>query len=394
MVRLVKVEVADLRPGMFVSELDRPWLETPFMMQGFVVRDAEDIAEISKHVEFVYVDCEHPGWGKLFSLNADPRDSVERRMLVIKEGFLEAKISFESAAESLEKVFGSLRGNAETDINVVQKSVQPLIRDVFRNHEAVSALLRLRESGDYRYNHGISMALWAVILGRHLGLQENQLEKLAVGCAVCDVGMTKLPAELLNESGSLSEDLRKTLKEHPRLGLEMVANCRTVDQEILGIIEYHHERMDGSGYPHGLEGDAIPQFARIAGIVDAYDAMVTPRIHAGPRTSHEAAQELIKRKGTEFDGALVEAFIQVLGLFPTGVLVELNTGEVGIVIKQNPSLRLKPEVMIVLDADKKPNDILEFVDFTNQDTTSSGERWISGELLDGSYDVNARDFFI
>jgi HD-GYP domain-containing protein (c-di-GMP phosphodiesterase class II) len=174
----------------------------------------------------------------------------------------------------------------------------------------------------------------------------------------------------------------------------MVSESEDVDFEVLAIIENHHERMDGSGYPRGIEGAAIPVLARIAGLVDTYDAMITHRPYAVARTSHEAAQELIDCKGSLFQEALVEQFIQAIGLFPTGTLVELNTGEVGIVVKQNQTRRLKPEVVLVMDESKQKKEPLAIVDLCNQHVAAEGERWIARELLPGTYGINSEDYFI
>ncbi len=173
-----------------------------------------------------------------------------------------------------------------------------------------------------------------------------------------------------------------------------MAQNKNANFEVLAIIENHHERMDGSGYPRGMEGATIPVLARIAGLVDAYDAMITPRPYATARTSHEAVQELMDGKGTLFQEALVEQFIQAIGLFPTGTLVELNTGEVGIVTRQNETRRLKPEIIVVLDVDQEKLESPSIVDLANQDNIRDGERWIVRELLPGSHGVDSEEYFI
>ncbi len=392
--RLVEIQAMNLEPGMFVAELDRPWLETPFSLQGFVVRDYDDIEFISKYVDHVFVDAEYKATRDFMSLAVEPTAKNNTDSLLLKSEFMQTKVSFESATETLDKVFESLRESRPTDINAVKEAVNPLIEGVFRNQEAVAALLRLKETGDYLYNHGISMAIWAVIVGRYIGLHRDELEKLAIGCAMCDVGMTELPADLLHAPQQLTDKQRAIIEAHPKVGAEMVAESGEVDFEILAIIENHHERLDGSGYPNGLEGASIPLLARIAGLADTYDAMITARPYAKARTSHEAAQELIDAKGRLFQDSLVEQFIQAIGLFPTGTLVELNSGEVAIVTRQNDSRRLKPEVVVVLNAKKQPKDELEIIDLANQDCDISTERWIGRELLPGSFGVNSEDYFI
>jgi len=383
-----------LEPGMFVAELDRPWLDTPFALQGFVVRDPDEVIYVSNYVEHVYVDAEYKGRPTFLSLVIEPTAGDAQNRLRLREDFQQARVCFESAADTLDKVFDSLHAGRQGDMGAVREAVNPLIEGVFRNQEAVAALLRLKESGDYRYHHGVSMAIWAAILGRHIGLHRDELEKLAIGCAMCDVGMTQLPSELLGQAENLSEEQRMVIQAHPIIGAEMVSEAKDVDFEVLAIIENHHERMDGSGYPRGMEGASIPVLARIAGLVDTYDAMITQRPYAVARISHEAAQELIDCKGSLFQDALVEQFVQAIGLFPTGTVVELNTGEVGIVVKQSRTRRLKPEVVIILDEDKQKQEPLSIIDLANQRIAAEGERWIARELLPGAHGINSEDYFI
>ena len=379
---------------MFVAELDRPWLETPFALQGFVVRDTSEVLYVSDYVDHVYVDAEYKGGATSLKLAVAPTATAPRERLELNEEFQRTRVSFDSAVDTLDKVFDSLRNGQQGDISAVREAINPLIEGVFRNQEAVAALLRLKESGSYRYQHGVSMAVWATIIGRHIGLHRDELEKLAVGCAMCDVGMTRLPPELLDQAESLTARQLNIIQAHPTIGSDLVGKSKDIDFEILAIIENHHERMDGSGYPRGVEGAAIPLLARIAGLVDTYDAMITPRPYATARTSHEAVQELLDCKGSHFQEALVEQFVQAIGLFPTGTMVELNTGEVANVVTQNDTRRLKPELVIVLNAEKERMEAPRVVDLANQRIAAEGERWIARELLAGTYGISGEEFFI
>lgn len=401
--RLVKIQANQLQAGMFVAELDRPWLETPFALQGFMVRDDEEILYICLHVDYVYVDVEYTG-SKLYlpghpgkAKPAKPAGAASKR-LAIKADFQQARTSFESASQSLDRVFNSLKGganqNAEpVDLQLVRDSVQPLIDGVFRNKEAMAALVRLKEACDYRYQHGISMAVWGAILGRHIGLPRDEMEKLVVGCAMCDVGMTRLPDKIISQPQSLNDYQRQLVQLHTNIGAQMVSETGDGDLDVLSIIEHHHERFNGSGYPVGLAGSDIPLLARIAGLVDAYDAMITPRPYAQELSSYDAIQELIHAKGELFQDALVEQFVQAIGLFPTGSLVEFNTGEVGIVVSQNEMRRLKPEVVIVLGENKTKLSQLLLVDLS-ECTLDEPQRWIIHGLKAGSYGVNSEEYFI
>jgi hypothetical protein len=163
---------------------------------------------------------------------------------------------------------------------------------------------------------------------------------------------------------------------------------------VIEIAAAHHERHDGSGYPRGLSGNEIPLGARIAGLVDSYDAMTTPRPYAPPRSSFGAMQELARAKGTSFQAELVEQMMQAIGLFPTGSLVELDTGEVAIVVGQNASRRLKPKVCIVLDHEKERRADFPIVDLLEAETAGGTAPRIARELPPGAYGIDAQDYYL
>lgn len=392
--RLVQMNASQLKPGMFVAELDRPWLDTPFALQGFVIQNEADIDYVCRYVDWVKVDVEYNGSNVALVHLGGTKPKAASEGLSIKTDFSQAKACFESATEALEKTFESLKSGDSMDLSRVKKAVFPLIGGVFRNKEAIAALLRLRASGKYLYNHSIAMAVWAAIVGRHIGLMADTLEKLVIGCAMCDVGMSLLPKGKVPEQGVLDDEARRVLVAHPILGLNHVKKSGDCDYDILAIIEYHHERYDGSGYPKGVKAEEIPLLARIAGMVDTYDAMITRRQYARQRTSFEAVQELIDASDRLFQGVLVEQFVQAIGMFPVGSLVELCTGEVAIVIQQNETRRLKPEILMVLDANKEPRPHFDVIDLADIPLRGAQDLWIVRELPAGSYGINSQDYFI
>jgi len=390
--RLVELPAMKLKPGMFVAELDRPWLDTPFSVQGFVLRDDDDVLFVAKHVDHVFIDADYRGSDILVELK--PQSTPERATLELKADFAQAKVAFASTADTLDTVFASLRSGVETDMNEVKRAVRPLIEGVFNNADAVAALARLKDVGEYRYSHSIAVSVWAAIVGRHIGLSNDQLEKLVTGCAMSDVGMTQLPPELFNHTKRLNDSQMDEVKQHTNMGAEMVRSSKHLDLEVLMIIEAHHERHDGSGYPMGLEANNIPLLARIAGLVDTYDAMISHRPHAAGRCSFDAIQELLDSKNRLFQGALVEQFVQAIGLFPVSALVELNSGEVGIVVRQNDERRLKPEVLVVLDENKTPHTNSRLIDLADADLVGEHATWIVRELPSGAHGINSHDYFI
>jgi len=136
-------------------------------------------------------------------------------------------------------------------------------------------------------------------------------------------------------------------------GLEILQESGVINQDVIDMVAYHHERFNGSGYPKGLRSDDIPAFARIAAIVDTYDAITSNRSHAHARSPSEAIKLLYGSRDTEFQAELVEAFIQAVGIYPAGTLVELSSGEVGVVVAEYRTRRLRPKIMVLLDADKR-----------------------------------------
>lgn len=391
--RLVQVKSSQLKPGMFVAELDRPWLETPFSLQGFTIRDDEDIAYVSRYVESVYVDIDYVGSDVSLPYIEADNGAKNTNGLHIKKEFDKAKLSFEHATQAMEKAFQSIRRGEDIDMQKIRAAVKPIINNVLNNKDASAILTRMRHKGEYLYNHSVGMAVWSAILGHQLGLMPDAVENLVTGCAMCDVGMSLLPDELYHQPSALKPNQKALIISHPLQGADYVRKSGEFDAEILSIIEQHHERHDGSGYPKGLSTNGITLSARIAGLVDTYDAMINCRPYARQRTSFDATQELLDNSDKLFQGVLVEQFIQAIGLFPVGALVELNNGEVAIVVKQNETRKLRPEIVIILDSNKKPKTMFDLVDLFSLVQGTDDDLWITRELPPGTYGIHPEDHF-
>ena len=192
-----------------------------------------------------------------------------------------------------------------------------------------------------------------------------------------------------------SERKFSSMRKHVEIGTKMVRTTPGVNADVIAMIEGHHERHDGSGYPKGLAGADIPVFGRIAGLIDSFDAMTTKRPYAPAKSSYDAIRELNALAGTTFQRELVEQFVQALGMFPTGSLVELNTGEVAIVIEQNRVRRLRPKLMLLLNVDKVPVATHDTIDLRRL-PDSPGDRvarWIVSGLEPGAYGLDPKDYF-
>ena len=389
---LVEVPVGLLKVGMYVAEVDRPWLETPFSTQGFTIESEADIDFIAEHCEYVYVDQQNRRHNGLTTPRFQP---VERKApsRSLKMTLQTAKVDFESASVAMERVFAELKRNRRVNLPQVQAAVEPLIKGVINNGEALSALMRMREKSDYFHEHAISTAVWAIILARHMGYDKDELKPLALGATLIDTGMINVPDHVLNKGDSLSTEELRLVRSHVRASVRMAEEAGVVDHRIIEIIACHHERHSGSGYPKKLSGADIPINARIVSIADVYDAMVTDRPHASALTSYAAIKELNRLAGAFFNPALVSAFTQVVGLFPTGAIVHLSSGEVGIVTAQNPLRRLHPEVLLILNANKEPYEKHVSLNLAKQ-KPESAQVSIVEELTPGSYGVEAEHYFL
>jgi HD-GYP domain-containing protein (c-di-GMP phosphodiesterase class II) len=194
----------------------------------------------------------------------------------------------------------------------------------------------------------------AVVLGRQLKLPKSELRSLAIGGLLFDIGKTRLDDCILQADRKLNEREMSEMQRHVEIGLDLVRRSGLRTPDIIDFIEHHHERLDGSGYPRGLAGDDIPAFGRIAGLVDCYNAITGNRRYASTRSPAEAITLLYKLKGVHFHTDLIEEFIQAIGVYPVGAMVELANGEVAIVVAQSRTRRLRPTVALLLDANLKP----------------------------------------
>ena len=439
---MIQVPVHQLKLGMFVSQLDRPWLETPFLLQGFMVESLDDIEELKKHCEYVYVDIvkgrapanydpkavvqSAPGkpHGKappppaakvkdkqvasLLSVTRTPETqrALEAMFPHRKLKHYQDQTTAEQELKTAKKILKEFNTSIETlvtevqstnsfDIERVKVAVDPMVDSIMRNPDACMWLARLKNKDSYTYKHSLGASVWAVALGRQIGLPKVDLKNLAVGSMLCDVGKLRLPDGLLNKQGRLSKGEFTMVKSHVELGLEALKESPGVNKQILDIVAYHHERFNGRGYPHKLKGNKIPVLSRIAAIADCYDAMTSERVYAAAISPSLAVRKLYEWRDEDFQSELVEEFIQAVGLYPAGTLVELSDGSVGIVISESRTRRLKPKLLLLLDSKKTPLDEIEELDLmaVPDDPEAGAPLYIVNSLSPGSYGIDPETIY-
>lgn len=429
----LKISTEHLRVGLYVAELDRPWLETPFLFQGFKIRDNDDLDELRRHCEFVFVDAPQCDQTPdevitLARLSSETRTTVRSAPSRVESSAATVRMvradvpepdfsktgryyvnteqlgkelgrasTIEKAAtNAINRVLDGVRQGKSLDVPQLEQVVDPLVDSVLRNADAMSWLIRIRQTDEYVYQHSIGTSVWAVVFGRHLGFDKEMLNAVGLGGMLLDIGKTRLPGELLRKPGPLTEDERLLVYKHVEYGLDILRESGDADPRVEIMLATHHERNDGSGYPKGLESTDIPVLGRLAGIVDSYDAMVSKRPYAEPRSTFSAMRELQRMGGERFQKEMVDQFVQAVGMFPTGSLVELNTGEVAVVTAQNNYQRLRPEVMIILDRDKELCDDFRTIDLrlNTDDELGKESMWIDRGLEPGSYGIDPAEYFL
>lgn len=395
--RYRKIAVTDLEIGMYVSELDRPWLETPFLFQGFVIRSGEELDTLRRHCRVVTVDTrgedEHPAVAPAAPLR--PRRPAEA-VRELKAEMKQASGIHHAVFESIESAMGTLRQSGKLDLRRLEAAVEPMVASVLRNPAAMSCLMRIRRKGGYLYSHSLASSVWAAVLGREIGLDREALRAVALGAMLLDVGKTRLPEAVLGKPGKLDAAELALVRRHVEYSLDLLKEAGEADPRVVEMVAHHHERYDGSGYPAGLRGTTIPVYGRMAGIVDTYDAMITSRPYASTQSSYGALRQLRALANIEFQSELVDQFTQAIGMFPTGTLVLLNTGEVAVVTAQSRIRRLRPEIMIILDADKQPLAEFRVVDLNQISPTADdpSSLWIESGLEPGAYGVDPAEYYL
>jgi HD-GYP domain-containing protein (c-di-GMP phosphodiesterase class II) len=270
-----------------------------------------------------------------------------------------------------------------------------MVGSILRNSDALIWLSQLRNKDDYAYQHSINVCILMLSLGRHLALSVEQLANLGIAGLLQDVGVLMLPEELIHKKGSLTPEEFKLAKSHVEKSLELLHSQPGISRLTLDAVTQHHERFDGSGYPRALKSSEISLYGSIAGIADCYDAMISERPYAPAKSSFQALMVLYELKGRAFNAAVVERFIQCIGIYPIGSVVELNTGDVAIVVEQRKGRRLKPKLLVVLDQDRQRIETPLDLDLLDAPTTPEGAPYSIREVLgSGAHGIDPAEYFL
>jgi len=403
-----KISTAHLKVGMYVSKLDRPWVQTPFLLQGFYIDDETTICSLVRYCDYVYIDTNlgiEGGEYRDFTPTTMARKSLIANKQV--EGILdtgrkvvnyvdqrttvqelpEAKAALDQASERVAHIMEHDFLQGRLDIVAVKNAVAPILESMIRNSDAFMWLSKMQQHDAGSYQHSVQNCALGIAFGRHIGLHKRELYLLAMGLLLMDIGKMKIPKALLTKSAPLTEAETLVMRKHVAFSVEILRRTEGIDEHIINIALTHHERYDGSGYPNGLIGMQTPAYGRMAAIIDSYDAMITTTPFREAIPEHKALQNIYNLRGKAFQQELVELFMQCMGVYPTGSLVELSSGAVGAILAQNTQQKLKPKVLLLLDEKKRPYRKGRVFDLSMQDKTPLH---IAKSLENNAYGVDVK----
>ncbi|MHB1566721.1 MAG: HD-GYP domain-containing protein [Acidiferrobacter sp.] len=376
-----QIDVHDLRIGMYVSKLDRTWIGTPFLFQGFEIRTDEQIGQLQRLCRHVYIDANpdrvarsprprtRPTDGETAPV-ADQSAATHTRyaeilkpapgrhvapphypdLNTLEEEMPAARAIELGTRELVYTIMDDVRLGHSVDSGRVREMIAGMVESIVRNPDALVWLTSLRNKDEYTALHSVRVSILALAFGRHLNLPTEDLNVLGIGAILHDIGKLKVPNDILNKPGRLTAQEYEIMKTHVPLGVEILETTHGIPAAAIDVARCHHERYTGTGYIYGHSGDRIGLFGLIGAIVDTYDAITSDRAYHAGISAYDALAQLYGLRDKDFHGGLVGQFIQCMGIYPIGSIVEMNTGSIGVVITVNRHRRLRPKVALVLDA--------------------------------------------
>jgi len=358
----VYTPVGMLSLGMYVIELDRPWLETDFLFQGFEITSDEQIDKLKATCQHVYIDTTILRKRRAVTPNkreVEPQSqasypSPPPKISIFEDEIQRAKETYQATGLLVSEFMDRISKGEGIDTKLAKQAVAECVNSILHAPDAVLWLTQLKNKDEYTAQHSLNVCVLSIVLGRHINLSEANLNNVGLCGLMHDVGKMCVPLHILNKPGKLEDDEMRVMQSHTSLGFELLKSSQGMYIGAINTAHAHHERIDGKGYPNNITGGSLSLYTKIVTIADLYDAITSDRVYQKGRTHLEATKIMFELTGFHLDETLVIKFVESLGVYPPGCLVSLTNGAVGLVVESNDKHRLRPKIMLVLDEDKNP----------------------------------------
>ena len=383
-----KISVDDLVVGMYLAEVGGSWIKSPFWRSSFVISDWKQIALVrSSNVREVWIDSDKgmdvaqppsaiaPDAGAELELAGSSRPPTTVALAIADELTRAAQICAQSK-EAVASMFREARMGNAVQGEAVNQVVQDITDSLARNGRALISLARLKTADDYTYMHSVAVCAMMVGLARQLGLDEEEVRSAGVAGLLHDMGKALLPIEILNKPGKLTSAEFAIVKSHPERGHRLLSQGGSAEPVTLDVCLHHHEKIDGSGYPKGLQGADISLHAKMGAVCDVYDAITSNRPYKSGWDPAESMRMMGLWANTHFEPLVFQAFAKSLGIYPVGSLVRLSSGRIGVVVNQSPESLTTPIVKVFFDGRSLQRTTPEIVDLSVREL---GEKIVARE---------------
>jgi putative nucleotidyltransferase with HDIG domain len=388
-----KIQVNDVRLGMFIQEMCGSWMDHPFWKSAFKLDSREDLAALqSSSIREVWIDTTKG----LDVAPSTPSTSAEvvrtqvESVLATAKPAGEARRSFQEeieqarrihsrAKEAVTSMFQEVRMGRALQAEAAVELVEEIHQSIARNSGALLSLARLKNKDNYTYLHSVAVCALMIALGKQLGMEGEALRHLGMAGLLHDVGKMLIPDAILNKPGRLTDAEFDTVKSHPQLGFDVLEGTQRLDEAVLEVCLHHHERMDGKGYPGKHVGDDLTLYARMGAVCDVYDAITSERCYKKGWEPAMAIRKMAEWQEGHFDLRVFHAFVKTVGIYPVGSLVKLKSGRLGVVMDQNANSLITPIIKVFFSERFNAHIPPVLVDLSNTDDAIASpedpQRW-------------------
>jgi putative nucleotidyltransferase with HDIG domain len=390
------IAVTDVRVGMYVHEFCGAWMDHPFWKSKFLLKSEKDLQRIkASSIGELWIDVSKGLDVEVGTASVSPEEvAVEAEaalLAAVQSPPVSLAVSMEDEMQRAVKLcerskaavvsmFGDARMGQALQFGQAGELVEEISDSIMRHPNALISLARLKNADEYTYMHSVAVCALMIALARNLGLTEGQVREAGLAGLLHDIGKMAIPNEVLNKPGKLTDHEFATVRDHPEAGSRMLIESKQVSALVLDVCLHHHEKMDGTGYPHRLAGEQISLYARMGAVCDVYDAITSDRPYKRGWDPAESIRKMAEWKG-HFDPVVFQAFVKTVGIYPVGSLVRLESGRIGVVMEQQAKSLLAPRVKVFFSAKSKtpiPQEILDLSKLVGRDkivSRESAEEW-------------------